>query len=279
MVVLISPLYLSWIGISQLYKHNLLQSTCDHFYNSNIKYKYSESSEIRMMHLQKIRKNAVIRKWIMTPYLPRERTSFFQHVLISSTHEWGDAFGFPPIHGLGEIVREHQMDPAPKRTSRKGEIPYIATMGSNVSDAFFYHELCRTCGSDIAYLWLHAQLSGRSKGGTGNATCTPNRSPHSSAPTTPRGRTGGLPFPPAASKSSQIKEEDSSVVKDENSSATFSVSHTQNADQRQQGESVTLPESRASELSSLSSLHSGDTNIGLLYTDAAHTILDSQKKE
>jgi hypothetical protein len=164
------------------------------------------------------------------------------------------------------------MEPAPKLIFKRPENPYIVTAGSNASDAFFFHELCRTSGSDVAYQWLHAQLSAKGKGsGTGSATCTPNRSPHNSAPTTPRGRNVGILLP---LKTSQIKEEETSVTTEESSRVSTSGLEAQNTERSADS---TRSMDRPSDVKAFCAEHSNDSNIGLLYTDAAHTILDSQQ--
>jgi hypothetical protein len=146
---------------------------------------------------------------------------------------------------------------------------YISTVGSNVSDAYFYHELSRTCGSDIAYLWIHAQLSAKSnKCNTGSSTtCTPNRSPMNSAPTTPRGRSAGMAFPPTH-RSVQIKEEVCGNSKDVVKSTEESSADRYKAEYQ-------ITAAKNTHLDPATAAKSNGNNIGLLYTDAAHTVLDS----
>ena len=147
------------------------------------------------------------------------------------------------------------------------ESVYVPTVGSKVSDAYFYHELSRTCGSDIAYLWIHAQLSAKSsKGSTCSANCTPNRSPMNSAPTTPRGRSAGL-FPPTH-RSVQIKQEGLCNAKDSNDTTGESSADIYKAEYQITAVSNT-------HLDPAAAAKSNGNNIGLLYTDAAHTVLDS----
>jgi hypothetical protein len=145
------------------------------------------------------------------------------------------------------------------------ESVYLPTVGSNVSDAYFFHELSRTCGSDIAYIWIRAQFSARSKGNT--ATCTPNRSPMNSAPTTPRGRSTGMQFPPPH-RSAQIEEEGSSNIKDSIQISVDSSADRYKAEYR-------LNDASTKSLDTANAVKSNGNNIGLLYTDAAHTVLDA----
>ena len=157
----------------------------------------------------------------------------------------------------------------PKKIMRKGGSPYISSPGSNITDAFFYHELCKTSGSDIANMWLLAQGPVRSKGST--ATCSPNRSPHNSAPPSPRSRSG-IPFFAGPQRSEVLKEEvaasKKSAIQTKLAAGKFKEEPSSNFT------AETLSDTKSIEFSSYPPGQTIENNMGLLYTDAAHTLLD-----
>jgi hypothetical protein len=135
-------------------------------------------------------------------------------------------------------------------------------MSPNIVDIFFYEELSQVAGHEAGSQWLLSQTTklGRSKMSTGCST-TPCRTPDESAPTSPRGQ--------------QMCVEATSPAghrgKNNSSQKSFSSSFQMEGVDSSLNQMI---KSAASNLSPSSSFKTDSPMIGLIFTDAAHFVLD-----
>ncbi len=140
-------------------------------------------------------------------------------------------------------------------------------MPLNVVDLFFYEELSRVAGHETGSQWLLLQCTklGRSRMSTSSTGCssTTSRTPDQSAPASPRGQQLCI-----EAKGSPGHRERLTTTNNESN-------HTENSSTlRSRDVDSTIDEATKSRLSPSSSIKSDSSMIGLIFTDAAHSVLD-----
>lgn len=166
-------------------------------------------------------------------------------------------------------------------------------MKSNNADLFFFEELHRTVGREESFQWLLSQTTKSTSSPTRSPTRSPNRSPcrtpQVSPPSSPRARPSDVVSPPprkyVVPEGGGIRRNRSSFCRSEMTMPTLVDEETQRSSSSSPSEPcVALSDFNNSfkglDVQRLVSMPTcgGDVsragNLGLLFTDAAHSILD-----
>jgi hypothetical protein len=145
-------------------------------------------------------------------------------------------------------------------------------MPSKIVDLYFYEELSRLAGHEASALWLLSQCSKRlerssSRKSTASTGCssTSSRTPDQSAPASPRGQSSCT----EAKAPTGYRERSVSSIS-ESCHKSLSMMQSEVVDSPMDEAMKCI----ASRSSPSSSFKSDSSIIGLLFTDAAHTVLD-----
>jgi hypothetical protein len=158
------------------------------------------------------------------------------------------------------------------------------SMKSNNADLFFFEELNRTVGREQSFQWLLSQATKSvNNSPTRSPARSPCRSPHVSPPSSPRGRPVEAANPPPRK---YVVPEGGGIRRSKNSFCRNDTSMSTMVDEelRSTSSSPNSPCLSANDFShSFNGLDlkrlpvscgAGDGKLGLLFTDAAHSVLD-----